>query len=160
PLTLNALVNACNQTSNRAPVVDYDERTVEAALASLREQDLTRIVHSVHNRATKYRHVLDEVWRLDQQQVAVLGLLMLRGPQTAAELRSRSERLTEFESGADVEAALRNLAERDEALVVQLPRAPGQKEPRWVHLLSGEPDVEVFEAASAPARSSSSGLAA
>src|SRR3954451_7624694 len=93
PVTLNTLRLPCNQTSSRNPVVAYDDHTVEAALGTLRERGLLRIVHSVHNRATKYRHVLDEALRLDKQETALLGVLFLRGPQTVGELRTRTERM-------------------------------------------------------------------
>ena len=157
PLTLNALVTACNQTSNRNPVVAYDDHTVSEALASLRERGLTRIVHSVHNRAAKYRHVVDEVWRLEERELAVLGVLLLRGPQTAGELRTRSERAV-ASTLEEVESTLESLAVRDEPLVRRLPRRPGQKEERWVHLLAGEPDVDSFdEPAAQPSRATGGG---
>src|SRR5437879_5611704 len=104
PLTLNALVNACNQLTGRDPVVAYDERTVEQALHSLRERGLTRIVHSRSNRVPKFRHVLDEALALERPELAVLCLLALRGPQTAGELRSRSERLHAFGDPGEVQA--------------------------------------------------------
>jgi len=141
PLTLNALVTACNQTSNRNPVVSYDEATVQDALTSLRERGLTRIVYSTSNRATKFRHVLDEQLELDPQELAVLDVLLLRGPQTGGELRTRTDRLAEFNSLGEVEDVLSRLAARDEPLVVRLERQPGQKEARYAHLLSGEPVV-------------------
>src|SRR5881628_563905 len=101
PLTLNSLRLACNQTSSRQPVVSYDEGVVQQALQTLRERGLTRVVHSVHNRATKYRHVLDESLRLDKRQLAVIGVLLLRGPQTVGELRTRTERMAIFDSLED-----------------------------------------------------------
>jgi len=131
PLTLNALVNACNQTSNRDPVVSYDEATVAGALASLRDRGLARIVHSVHNRAAKYRHVLHEVHGLETPELALLCVLLLRGPQTVGELRARTERLAELADVSVVEAALEALASRDEPLVARLERQPGQKEARY-----------------------------
>src|SRR5437763_13338885 len=106
PLTLNALVNACNQSSNRDPVVDYDDATVSDALASLREKGLARIVHSVHNRAAKYRHVLHEVHGLEPQETSLLCVLLLRGPQTVGELRTRTERLAPFDGLPEVDATL------------------------------------------------------
>jgi uncharacterized protein YceH (UPF0502 family) len=156
PLTLNALRLACNQTSSRHPVVAYDDRTIEAALTSLRERGLTRIVHSVHNRATKYRHVLDEHLRLDRPGLALLAVLMLRGPQTVGELRARAERMSPFESAVDVERALHGLAGQEDPLVCVLPRQAGQKDVRWSHLLAGEPQLEAFEAPEerTPARTS------
>ena len=139
PLTLNALRTACNQSSNRDPVVRYDDDTVQAALDSLRARSLTRIVYSTVNRATKYRHVLPEALGLDSAEKAVLTLLMLRGPQTVGEVRTRSDRLHGFDSLGDVEAVVDRLAGRDEPLVRRLPRAPGQKDGRVTHLLAGEP---------------------
>jgi uncharacterized protein YceH (UPF0502 family) len=127
PLTLNALVAASNQTSNRDPVVNFGEADVAEALASLRQKGAARIVYGSGQRAEKYRHVLDDVWGLDEQHRAVLSVLMLRGPQTIGELRMRTERLARFDSLAEVEQVLRLLA-----------RAPGQKEARWVELFSGE----------------------
>src|SRR5438270_5047698 len=111
PLTLNALVNACNQSSNRNPVVSYDDGIVQDALASLRERGLTRIVYSTSNRATKYRHVLDEQLGLDDQELAVLDVLLLRGPQTVGELRTRTDRMAEFASLGDVEAVVDGLSQ-------------------------------------------------
>lgn len=155
PLTLNSLRLACNQSSSRSPVVSYDDATVQGALQTLRERGLTRIVHSVHNRATKYRHVLDEQLRLDERELAVIGVLLLRGPQTVGELRSRTERMASFDSLGDVEQTLERLAAREEPLVRRLERLTGQKDPRWVHLLGGEPDLSEL-AASAPAPSRAS----
>ena len=138
PLTLNALMSACNQTTNRHPVVKLEEATVSNALLNLRGLNLVRIVYSRSNRADKYRHVLDEVLGLDGGEAAVVCLLMLRGPQTASELRARSERLHPFADQEDVDDALRRLARRDEPLVARLERQPGQKENRWSQLLGGE----------------------
>jgi uncharacterized protein YceH (UPF0502 family) len=150
PLTVNALVHACNQTSNRWPVVAYSELMVQEALHSLRELGLVRVVHSVHNRAIKYRHVADEEYAISRPQLALLGVLLLRGPQTAAELRARTERYCSFADGEAVEAELAFLAGTDpdpdgtprrDPLVVRLARQPGQKEPRHAHLLAGPPDL-------------------
>jgi len=138
PLTVNALLSACNQTTNRWPVVRYDEPTVSAALARLRERGLTRIVYSTSNRAPKHRQVADEALDLDPAARAVLCLLLLRGPQTIGELKGRSERLHPFASLAEVEATVDALAARPEPLVARLERRPGQKEGRVAHLLSGE----------------------
>ena len=142
PLTLNSLVNACNQTSNREPVVAYDPATVEGALRSLRERGWTRVVHSVHNRAAKYRHVVDEVLGLEPQDAAVVCVLLLRGPQTVGELRTRTERLADFDGLDEIEATLDRLAGREEPVVVRLARRPGQKEARWAHLLGGPVEVD------------------
>ena len=153
PLTLNALRTACNQTTGRHPVVDYSDAEVEAALGSLRAGGWTRIVYSPSNRAPKYRHVLDELLLVDQAQLAVLGVLLLRGPQTVGELRTRTERMHAFGSLVEVDAALDALskpyASREEPLVVRLPARPGQKEARWAHLLCGEP-VDLPDAPAAP----------
>ncbi len=138
PLTLNSLVAAANQSSNREPVVSYAETDVAEALAGLRQKGVARIVYASGQRAEKYRHVLDEVWGLDEQHRAILCVLMLRGPQTVGELRARTERLARFDSLGEVEQVLRLLATREEPLARRLERAPGQKEARWVELFSGE----------------------
>ncbi|HEX2192241.1 MAG TPA: YceH family protein [Acidimicrobiales bacterium] len=138
PLTMNGLLAACNQTTSRYPVVNLNEPTVESALLNLRGDGLLRVVHSRSNRADRYRHLLDEALELSQAEVAVLGVLMLRGPQTAAELRTRTERLHPFTDQDEVEVVLDGLARRVEPLVARLGRAPGQKEARWAHLLGGE----------------------
>ena len=138
PLTLNTLVAAANQTSNRDPIVTYGDADVSEALAGLREKGAARIVFGSGQRAEKYRHVLDDVWGLDEQHRAVLCVLMVRGPQTVGELRVRTERLARFDSLAEVEQVLRLLANREEPFARRLERAPGQKEARWVELFSGE----------------------
>lgn len=139
PLSLNALTNACNQSSNRDPVVQYDEATVAGAIESLRGRSLVRAVQQSGSRVTKYRHLASETLTLDLRQTAVLGVLMLRGPQTLAELRTRGSRLASFESLEDVEATLNELIAREpSALVTRLPRRAGQKEARYAHLLAGE----------------------
>lgn len=136
PLTLNALRLACNQTSSRDPIVDYDEAAVEAAIAGLREKRMARVILSSSNRSAKYRHVLEEKLGLDAPERAVICLLLLRGPQTVAELRTRGERLFDFESLGEVEDALRRLGEREGGLVRRQERLPGQKEARYAELLS------------------------
>lgn len=140
PLTANAVVRACNQSTSRDPVVSYDEATVDAALGSLREKGLTRIVYSPSNRSPKHRHVLDEALGLDDEELVVLALLVLRGPQTSAELRARSERLHRFDDPDLVVAALQRLSGRNEPLVALLDRAAGRKEARWAQRLY--PDLE------------------
>jgi uncharacterized protein len=156
PLTLNALVLACNQTSNRNPVVTYDERAVENTVLGLKDKGLTRIVHPSHGRSvTRYRQVLHEALYLEQPQVAVLGVMMLRGPQTLNELKTRTDRAADFADLAEVERTLDELAGREEPLVVRIPRQTGQREDRYAHLLGGEVDAESI-AASAPAAPSSS----
>ena len=132
PLTLNALVNACNQSNNRDPVVAYDASVVEAALDGLREKGYARVIHAGGgNRTTKYRHVLDEALGLDARELSLVTVLLLRGPQTLNELRTRTERMADFESVADVERDLVRLSEREEPLVELLEREPGRREPRW-----------------------------
>ncbi len=128
PLTHNALVNACNQSNNRDPVVAYDAATVEAALAGLRAKGMARVIHAGGgNRTTKYRHVLDEALGVDGREVALLTVLLLRGPQTLHELRTRTERLATFDDPSAVEHDLQRLAERDEPLVVFLGKEPGRR---------------------------------
>ncbi len=140
PLTLNALVLACNQSSNRDPVVSYDERTVEEAVTTIKGRGLARFVHPSHGRsALRYRHELAEELGLDHRQLALLAVLMLRGPQTPGELRARTERMARFDTLADVESELRALAGREDPLVVRLPRAPGRKEDRFAAALGTVP---------------------
>ena len=152
PLTMKGLVTACNQVSNRNPVVAYDEATIHRALDSLREKGLLRIVYSTSNRATKYREVLQETRELTQAEAAVIGVLLLRGPQTVGELRSRTERVFAFESLGQVEETLDRLAARpDEPFVARMERQAGQKEVRYTHLL-GESAAVLAEPASVVAR--------
>ena len=136
PLTDNALVAACNQTTSRDPVVTYDVATVRIAVRELRELGLVRTVHRSGERSDKHRHELEQALGLSSEQVALLAVLLLRGPQTLAELRSRSERLHGFATVDDVERALAAMADRDEPLVGLLPRQPGRKEARFGQLLS------------------------
>ena len=146
PLTVNSLVSACNQSSNRAPVVSYSEAEVTHALTSLREKGLTRIVYSQSNRAAKHRHVADDVLHLSPGEQAVVCVLALRGPQTVGEVKGRTERLFAFDDLAAAEAALDSLSSRDDPLVVKLPRQPGQKDIRYAHLLGGPVDVDALAA--------------
>ncbi|MCX7620482.1 MAG: YceH family protein [Acidimicrobiales bacterium] len=143
PLTLNALRLACNQATGRDPVVDYDERVVESAVSTLKDKGFLRFVYSTSNRATKYRHILNEYFGLDDAELAVLTVLILRGPQTAGEIKGRTERLYTFADLGSVEAVLDRLAGRDEPLVLRLSRQPGQKEARFAHLL-GRDEHEVL----------------
>jgi uncharacterized protein YceH (UPF0502 family) len=136
PLSLNALRLACNQSTNRDPVVSYDEPTIRAALERLSHKQWVRLASGAGSRAVKYRHLLDEALGLNGGELSLLAVLMLRGPQTPGELKSRSERLERFDSLDDVEATLARLAEHQ--LVVRLSRRPGQKEDRYVQLLGGE----------------------
>ena len=147
PLSLNALVNACNQKSNREPVVSFDEETVEASLETLRAKGLSLRSTGRDSRVPKYGQRFTEVFNLGRREAAILCVLLLRGPQTTGELRGRTERLYTFDDLEAVESTLHRLAEID--FVKQLPRQTGFKEPRWTHLLSG--DVEIAEAAAAPA---------
>lgn len=151
PLSLNALVLACNQASNRNPVTDYSPGEVSTVLAELRALGLARVVHSPSNRADKYRHVLDEAWGLTKAEVAVLAVLMLRGPQTVNEMRTRTERYPSLDDLGGVEGVLHRLKNRyDDPYVVRLERQPGQREERWAHLLAGEVlDVPVMAPAAA-----------
>jgi uncharacterized protein len=138
PLTLNALVLACNQSSNRDPVVTYDETTVELALSSLKEVGLLRFVHPGKGAsATRYRQVLDERLGLDSEKLSVLAVLLLRGPQTVGELRARTERMADFDNLEHLEAELERLSGDTDPLLRRLPRRPGQKEERWAQLLTG-----------------------
>jgi uncharacterized protein YceH (UPF0502 family) len=148
PLSLNALVNACNQKSNREPVVSYDEDTVETALAGLRAKGLAARISGHDMRVPKHAHRLSEVINLGRREAAVLCVLMLRGPQTAGELRGRTERLYQFDDLEAVDACLTRLMEWEpEPLVARLPRQVGYKEVRYAHLLSGEPQVAAGGAA-------------
>lgn len=147
PLTLNALTHACNQISNRDPVVAYDEKTVVRALESLREKNLAYIFYGSESRVPKYKHVVPEVLHLTPPQVALMCVLMLRGPQTVGELRGRTTRLYEFKELAEVEATLEELIKHEQPpLVARLPRQPGRKESRYAHLLSGPIEVEAQDA--------------
>jgi uncharacterized protein len=140
PLTLNALVLACNQSSNRDPVVAFDDRTVDNAVAKLKADGLVRFVYPSHGRSvTRYQQLLGEQLGISQSQLGLVALLLLRGPQTGAELRARSERMCEFDGIDQVEAELDQLSRRDEAVVARLPRRPGQKEERWAQLLTDSP---------------------
>jgi uncharacterized protein len=150
PLTANALRSACNQTSSREPVVDYDQQTVEQAARSLKERGLLRIVWADTGRRTlKYHQILDEHLGLEPDERALLTVLLLRGPQAPGELRTRTERLHPFGDRADVEACLRRMADRGEPLVGELERRPGQQDRRWVHLLG--PVVEPADSTTGPA---------
>jgi len=141
PLSLHALTAACNQKTNREPVVQYTEADVHAALHSLEQKGWVQSVLEQGNRVTKYGHRLVERLGLRRPEQAVLTVLLLRGPQTAGELRARTERLYDFPDIDAVLHSLRRLAEREpEPLVRQLERQPGMKENRWAHLLSGEPE--------------------
>ena len=149
PLSLNALINACNQKSNRDPVMALDEGAVRDALDSLTGKNLVGHASSADSRVPKYTHHLQEVFNFDRRESAVLCVLMLRGPQTPGELRGRTERMYRFDDLSVVETALHRLMEREPPLVMKLARQPGTKESRYAHLLCGE-----LEEWSAPAESS------
>ena len=157
PLSLNSLTNACNQKSNRNPVVAYDEAVIEQGLGSLQSKGLARKTHTAGSRVDKYLHALLDTFDLSKPEMAVLCELMLRGPQTAGELRSRAERMTPFENLDKMDETLRGLQEHDPTLVLQLPRETGRKERRFIHLLSGSvnaaADADRPEATSPPSMS-------
>lgn len=156
PLSTNALVNACNQKSNREPVVDFDERTVVEAMLAIRQQGLARTNGS--GRSDKHRHILPEALSLDQDQIALLAIMMLRGPQSAGELKTRTERYPTsqgfgFESLDDIEAVLNGLAERSDPFVANIGRGPGQSQDRWEHQLGDDDEPQGddgFHAGAAP----------
>ena len=138
PLSLNALRLACNQSTNRDPVADYDEQTIRGALTRLSNRGWVRLASGPGSRAVKYRHLADEALALSDDDLSLLAVLMLRGPQTPGELKQRTERLHPFASLAEVEATLERLVERE--LVARLPRQPGQKEVRYRQRLGGDGD--------------------
>src|SRR5258705_12013849 len=144
PLSLTALVNACNQKSNRDPVMPLDEVAVRQALHSLDSQPLVRSVSASDSRVTKYEHRLQEAFNFYRHEIAILCVLLLRGPQTPGELRTRAERMHPFDDLSAVQSSLQHLMKREPPLVKVLPRQPGTKEARYAHLLSG--DVEVSHA--------------
>ena len=150
PLSLNALVNACNQKNNRDPVMTLDEDAVSTALAMLQERRLAGPVSGADSRVTKYEHRLQEVFNFDRREIAILCVLLLRGPQTPGELRSRTDRMYHFEALDDVVSTLDRLAQREPPLTAILPRQPGTKESRYMHLFSGEPPAQ--DVARAPLR--------
>jgi uncharacterized protein YceH (UPF0502 family) len=143
PLTLNALVHACNQTSNRDPVVSYDDKQVARALESLREKNLAYVFYGSDSRVPKYKQMMSDIYHLTPPEKAVMCVLMLRGPQTIGEIRGRTNRLYEFADLPEVEATLESLIARDDPeLVARLPRQAGQKEARYAQLLCGEVVVQ------------------
>jgi uncharacterized protein YceH (UPF0502 family) len=141
PLSLNALVNACNQKNNREPVMTLAEETVRTALAMLQEKRLAGPASGADSRVTKYEHRLQEVFNFDRREIAVVCVLLLRGPQTPGELRGRTERMYHFEALDDVISTLDRLAQREPPLARVLPRQPGTKESRYTHLFEGEPSI-------------------
>ncbi len=152
PLSLNSLRLACNQSTNRDPVVEYDESVIRTALERLSRRGWVRLASGAGSRAAKYRQLFDETLGISEAELAVLAVLMLRGPQTTGELKQRADRLHPFASLEDVEGVLDRLIER--GLAAHLDRRPGQKEARYAHLLGGaEPDAgsSMLQAASVPA---------
>lgn len=154
PLSLNALVTACNQSSNRDPVVKYDEGTVSRSIDALRQRGMVRAVKGIDARVSKYSHRIEDVLNLNIQELAILCVLFLRGAQTSGELRTRTERIESFQDLTAVEATLDRLITRE--LVVRLPRQPGQKEVRYAHLLAGEVQAAAQPSMVAPATATSS----
>jgi len=149
PLSLNAVVTACNQRSNRNPVVTYDEATVEKCLASLQQEGFVQVTHAAGSRVHKYLHTFLDRFDLSAQEMAVLCELMIRGPQTTGELRAHAGRISAIESLEAVETILQTLADQSPSLVAKLEREPGKKERRYMHLLSGMPSAEKTEAPAA-----------
>jgi len=137
PLSLNALVNACNQKNNRDPVMTLDDNTVSDALASLQEKRLAGPASGADSRVTKYEHRLQEVYNFDRREIAIVCVLLLRGPQTPGELRSRTDRMYGFEALEEVVSTLDRLSQREPGLAAVLPRQPGTKESRYMHLFCG-----------------------
>lgn len=157
PLTLNALTAACNQKSNRDPVMSLGETEIMAAVDRLRDENLVYLFYGSGSRTVKYKHMLPSVYELDPAGTAVMAVLMLRGPQTVGEIRERTGRMHEFGDLNEVQQTLDDLSRRDEPLIVKLERQPGQKEARYAHLLSGA--VDVTKLAAAAERTSSAGSA-
>lgn len=154
PMTLNALTAACNQKSSRKPVVEYDEETVVLALNSLKKRGLISTATGGSSRVVKYKHNFAIAFPVLPSEVALICLLLLRGPQTPGELNTNSGRLYEFESLEEIQEALEKLANPEMPYVTQLPRRAGQKEVRFMHLLGGTPDLTAEEAYEEPARKS------
>ena len=148
PLSLNGTVNACNQLSNREPVMSLNEETVESSLTRLQQNNLAQTYYPAGSRVAKYQHRIAEVFSLDDARLSLVTLLLLRGPQTCGELRQRTTRMYPFASVESVERSLQDLAANEPPLVMQLMRAPGTKESRWAHLLSGAMAIERQEIAS------------
>jgi uncharacterized protein YceH (UPF0502 family) len=149
PLSLNALVNACNQKNNRDPVVTLGEEAVREALATLQEKRLAGSASGADSRVTKYEHRLQEVFNFDRREIAILCVLLLRGPQTPGELRTRTERMYHFEALEDVVSTLDRLSQREPPLAAILRRQPGTKESRYTHLFSGQPEASSVSVARA-----------
>jgi uncharacterized protein YceH (UPF0502 family) len=154
PLSLNALANACNQKNNREPVLNLDEDQIRQALHQLEDDGLAGPARGTDSRVAKYEHRMQEVFNFTRGEIAVVCVLLLRGPQTPGELRGRAERMHRFEELSDVQSTLQRLMQREPPLVKVLPRQPGTKEARYAHLFSGEPaEVVVYTEATESARS-------
>ena len=152
PMTLNSLMAACNQLTGRHPVVAYDDKTVARALDTLRQKRLIHEVHTSGSRVPKYKHVVLGVFGMNVEELSVLCALLLRGPQTVGELRSHTARMWNFGELSEVEASLEKLGRhKPDALAVQLPRMPGRKEARFMHLLAGDINLDELEAQAASA---------
>ncbi len=145
PLTLKALLNACNQKSNRNPVVNYDEETVGETLDALLKKDLVYLFYGAGSRTKKYKHLLPSLLELDAAETAIICVLLLRGAQTPGELNQRTRRMYEFSGLNEIDQTISALENREEPIIVRLPRQAGQKEGRVMHLLSGEIDIENYE---------------
>lgn len=157
PLSLNALVNACNQKNNREPVMTLDENAVRDALSTLQEKRMAGPASGADSRVTKFEHRLQEVFNFDRREIAVVCVLLLRGPQTPGELRGRTDRMYHFDTLEDVVSTLDRLAQREPPLAAVLPRQPGTKESRYMHLFSGEPpEATNLPPARSPASASAS----
>ncbi|HXP44447.1 MAG TPA: YceH family protein [Candidatus Acidoferrales bacterium] len=154
PLSLNALVNACNQKNNRDPVMTLEDEAVSHALATLQEKRLAGPASGADSRVTKYEHRLQEVFNFDRREIAILCVLLLRGPQTPGELRSRTERMYRFEALDDIVSTLDRLGQRQPPLAAILPRQPGTKESRYLQLFAGDAPPAEAHPVRAPARSS------
>ncbi len=140
-MTLNSLVNACNQKSNRSPVVSYEETSVVRGLDSLQDKGLSEKIYKADSRVPKYGHLFMKKLNLSRSEAAVLCVLMLRGPQTTGEIRGRTERIHKFNDLGEAEKVLDELMNKEHPLTIKLPRQVGRKESRYMHLLSGEPDI-------------------
>lgn len=157
PLTLNALVNACNQKNNRDPVTSLTESEVSATLEQLRDRNLVYVFYGSTSRVPKYKHMLPGIYELSDAETALMAVMMLRGAQTLGELHTRTARMHEFSGLGDVQETLDGLTRREDPLVVKLERAPGQKESRFAHLMSGPIDVDTLAQAVSTPRASSPG---
>jgi uncharacterized protein len=160
PLSLNALANACNQKNNREPVMSLDEDQIRQALHALGDDGLAGVARGAESRVSKYEHRVQEVFNFTRGEIAVMSVLLLRGPQTPGELRGRSERMHRFEELSDVQSTVQRLMQRDPPLAKLLMRQPGTKEARYAHLLSGEPAETVIYAETAAENRSSGHLEA